>query len=67
MESVTLRHSVQDVVLKVIPDFFRLAKRLQQGKGTLQVSMNLLNIIIIIFWTGLCQYLPITSSTTHSY
>lgn len=37
IESVTLRQSVQDASLKILPDLFRLSKKLQQGKGTLQV------------------------------
>lgn len=36
VETVTLRQSVQDRSLKIIPDLFRLSKKLQQGKGTLQ-------------------------------
>ena len=37
VDNVPLRHTLQDKTLKCLPDFFRLTKKLQKGKGSLQV------------------------------
>lgn len=44
VDNVALCQAIQDV-FKILPDFFRLVKKFQQGKGTLQVNKLMLLLL----------------------
>ena len=65
----TLRHTLREDHLKYIPDLHRVLKKLQRGKGALQVSNC--DVIwchgdVTSSFLGLYSYLPIPSTTPYN-
>ena len=50
--------------LRLLPDFSRLAKKLQRGKGSLQVGLSPYWSSFVSLSLGLCAYIPGSATLT---
>lgn len=58
VSDLSLRRTLQDC-LKIVPDYFRLSKKINRGKGSLQVTQNLyvhyMYIYVRMYSVQFCQ------------